>query len=341
MARLCRWVLGPLHCTACQYLRKRSGPLRMAGWGWDRGTGQRRSLVGKKLMVCSKLQKRWSQILRQSFSIGYESQDKDVCHDRPLRVSIFSFNYYYFAPAPSSKLASPGRADSPNLEVSAPHHGRLEWLKFYATDDITHATRSREESEADRKIRRARAQANSASTLLRPAWRTPVGIHATTLPHCNLRSSTPVDYTLDAYSSPSLARRTRCKDKPTSCHAQVVSQTHYCENVSLPFQLGYHALFYLLGLGYRRRLSALEHCTCHRQIGAAALHYSHRTSRIRSPVAILGLFVSPFAAPESVLSYTKPKYPLGLVHVPVLIFFSCTYDLVLVRFISTSPYYSD
>jgi hypothetical protein len=171
-----------------------------------------------------------------------------------------------------------------------------------------------------RQIRRNRAQAD---TLLRSAWRTPLRLHTTTLSYCNLCSSTPVDCTLDAYSSPSPKLRVtlkeallcRCRSNSVIMHYPICS------------------------------VSGINSVYC---IDAGALHppetdRGRRTTlssshlRILSPVAILGLFLSPFAAPESVLSYTKPKYHLGFVHVPVSVFSSHACSLVVVRFISTPP----
>jgi hypothetical protein len=66
-----------------------------------------------------------------------------------------------------------------------------------------------------------------------------------------------------------------------------------------------------------------------------------RTYPVPSPVANLDLPGSPFAAPESILSYTKPKYRLGFAHVSVSVSvsvsFSYAHDLVVEHSVSTSP----
>ena len=101
MARPYRWVRGPRHCTVCRSLWKRSGRLRMVGWGWDRGTGRRRNLVGRRSRGYYKLPRRRLRIPHQSFSIDCESQD-NVCHDYLFMYSSCRSGISFFY---SSKLS--------------------------------------------------------------------------------------------------------------------------------------------------------------------------------------------------------------------------------------------
>lgn len=130
----------------------------------------------------------------------------------------------------------------------------------------------------------------------------------------------PVDCPLDAcfnFPSPSSSRspqvqaRLRVMLKYQSCD--------YHSNVSLLFHLSYQPHYAPTILPTRFLLPALF-IDSDARAHTPEISRSHRTVQdliariylVPSPVAFLDLFVSPFAAPELTLSYTKPKHRFGL-----------------------------